>query len=341
TAFLLEKTPEFDVETALKELHFGIHGQQDAKRQTDELPLRAMNAFKKQGYAFFKLMFEPFATRLPKSLLIAPHGILALLPFDALLMQDPGANLQYGLFEYLGKHHPISYAYSISLHQELKQSSLAVQTVDQLVGFAPEFVNPKSTNTAGSKSIDSPNFAPIPHSKIEVETIVKKKQGKGYYGNQATEANFIKAAPEAQIIHISTHTWWEPKTGLPCIVFQPIPDQEENEFLFPNEIYPLRLKADLVVFSACETGIGPVEAGGGIASLARAFSFAGARGLVTTLWKVDGLQSKELMTLFYEKKTPQSSYSEALWRAKNAYLEKFPEYVAPYYWAGFNHVGGN
>lgn len=106
-----------------------------------------------------------------------------------------------------------------------------------------------------------------------------------------------------------------------------------------QDIYSLRLSADLVVLSACETGVGPEMRGEGLLSLNNAFLQSGARSVVSTLWKVDDQATLELMTEFYrlmaeEKRVP----AEAL-RLAQLKLRENPRYSSPYYWAAFTFHG--
>ena len=107
-----------------------------------------------------------------------------------------------------------------------------------------------------------------------------------------------------------------------------------------RDIYNLSLNADLVVLSACETGIGELKRGEGIISLARAFAYAGAKSIVTTLWSVDDARTKDLMVFFYRNLLQGMPKDEALARARSDYFEKYKGANAhPYFWAGFVGIG--
>jgi CHAT domain-containing protein len=111
------------------------------------------------------------------------------------------------------------------------------------------------------------------------------------------------------------------------------------EKLYVRDVYNLSLNADLVVLSACEAGIGQLQRGEGIISLSRAFAYAGAKGIVTTLWSVNDESTKDFMLAFYRhlQKMPRA---EALHQARLEFLNKRTgEQAHPYYWAGFIGVG--
>ena len=109
---------------------------------------------------------------------------------------------------------------------------------------------------------------------------------------------------------------------------------------YAKDIYNLSLNADLVTLSACETGIGELKRGEGIISLARAFAYAGAKSIVTTLWSVNDVRTSELMEHFYKNLYKGMDKDAALWQAKKDFLKAHKGMSAhPYYWAGFIPIG--
>lgn len=106
-----------------------------------------------------------------------------------------------------------------------------------------------------------------------------------------------------------------------------------------EEIYTLRLNADLVVLSACETGLGPLLQGKGIVGLTRGFLYAGARNVAVSLWQVNDARTAELMEAFYRGMLEGTPKAEALRRAKQQIINGPPRYARPYYWASFILVG--
>ena len=102
-----------------------------------------------------------------------------------------------------------------------------------------------------------------------------------------------------------------------------------------SEIFSLNLKADTVVLSACETGLGKITNGDEIIGLTRAFLYAGAPSVITTLWKVNDRASYELMREFYTNlKTTKKS--EAL---RQAQLRIMKDYPHPFFWAAYELNG--
>ena len=114
------------------------------------------------------------------------------------------------------------------------------------------------------------------------------------------------------------------------------------EKLYARELYDFSLNADMVVLSACETGLGVLERGEGIISMSRAFAYAGAKSIFTTLWQVDDKNTKDLIVSFYQKMEEGENKSVALQKAKLDYLdcqEGKGERMHPFFWAGFVGIG--
>ncbi|MEM7035969.1 MAG: CHAT domain-containing protein, partial [Bacteroidota bacterium] len=114
----------------------------------------------------------------------------------------------------------------------------------------------------------------------------------------------------------------------------------EDHRLRAEELQHVPLKADLVVLSACETGVGAIAPGEGTLSLARSFLASGASTVVSTLWKVDDQSSAELMQTFYREIAAGTPTASALHQAKLEFLAKADSRTAhPFYWAGYVSSG--
>jgi CHAT domain-containing protein len=107
-----------------------------------------------------------------------------------------------------------------------------------------------------------------------------------------------------------------------------------------SEIFNLDLNADLVVLSACQTGLGRLVKGEGMIGLTRAFMYAGASSVVVSLWKVQDYSTAALMKSFYRHLRAGKGKAEALRQAKlNMIRSDIPAYRFPYFWAPFVLVG--
>lgn len=124
------------------------------------------------------------------------------------------------------------------------------------------------------------------------------------------------------------------------LLAQDTSEHDEDNVLYMGELYNLQINADLVTFSACETGLGKIIEGEGVVGLTRALTYAGARNILVSLWKVNDASTSELMLSFYKAllQKNQKEISSALRDAKLAMIkgEKFSD---PYYWAPFVLLG--
>jgi CHAT domain-containing protein len=111
--------------------------------------------------------------------------------------------------------------------------------------------------------------------------------------------------------------------------------QAQDGFLRLHEIYNLRLPVELVVLSACQTGLGKQIKGEGLVGLTRGFMYAGAPRVVASLWKVDDEATAELMKLFYKGMVVEELRPAAALRAAQVAMWKQPRWQEPYYWAAF------
>ena len=109
----------------------------------------------------------------------------------------------------------------------------------------------------------------------------------------------------------------------------------QDGFLRMHEIYNLRLPADLVVLSACQTALGREIRGEGLVGLTRGFMYAGARAVVASLWEVDDESTAELMKRFYRAMLKEGRRPADALRAAQLEMSRSPRWSAPFYWAGF------
>jgi CHAT domain-containing protein len=141
-----------------------------------------------------------------------------------------------------------------------------------------------------------------------------------------------------RIIHFATHGLINSErpelSGIVLSLFDS-DGQPRNGFLRLHDIYNLHLPADLVVLSACSTGLGKDVRGEGLIGLTRGFMYAGASGVIASLWKVDDDATAELMKHFYEALFQKSMAPAAALRYAQLTLSQNRRWESPYYWAGF------
>ncbi|MGH9843441.1 MAG: CHAT domain-containing protein [Blastocatellia bacterium] len=145
-----------------------------------------------------------------------------------------------------------------------------------------------------------------------------------------------------RIVHFSTHSLLNSlHPELSGIVFSLVDKQGQGQdgFLRLHDIYNLKLPADLVVLSACQTGLGQEIQGEGLIGLTRGFMHAGAPRVVASLWKVDDRASAELMKHFYREMLKEKQRPAAALRAAQVAMWKQRRWQSPFYWAAFTIQG--
>ena len=160
---------------------------------------------------------------------------------------------------------------------------------------------------------------------------------------QASRATALDPAlGQYRYLHFATHGYIDSeRPGLSALLFSMVDAQgkPQNGFLRANDIYNLKLPAELVVLSACQTGLGKEIKGEGLVGLTRGFMYAGAARVVVSLWNVNDKATADLMTKFYEKMLKQGERPAAALRAAQVEMWKQRQWQSPYYWAAFTHAG--
>jgi len=187
----------------------------------------------------------------------------------------------------------------------------------------------------------------LPATLTEVEKI------KSLFDENGLEADiFLKDEAHEEVVkspqlqkykylHFATHGIVDEEYPELSQVFLTSDDDETHDGdLYSGEIYNLKINADLVTLSACQTGLGKVTKGEGIMGLSRALLYAGADNLVVSLWAVSDASTSELMIDFYEEiaRNPNIAYTDALQKAKQKMIGS-KDYAAPYFWAPFILIG--
>ncbi|MEM7381758.1 MAG: CHAT domain-containing protein, partial [Bacteroidota bacterium] len=195
---------------------------------------------------------------------------------------------------------------------------------------------------SSTTSLNRIDFTPLPNSGEEVARAVQIWGGQYLLGTDATEKTFRDLAGDYRVIHMATHGVANFTAGnYSYLAFTEVPDDAENELLYVSELYNLKLNADLVILSACETGTGELKHGEGVISLARAFASAGAKSMVTSLWIADDAATKNIMIDFHSNLKKGDSIDQALTKAKLNYMKSSRSTASshPFFWAGFIPVG--
>ncbi|MGE0812655.1 MAG: CHAT domain-containing protein [Vicinamibacterales bacterium] len=178
---------------------------------------------------------------------------------------------------------------------------------------------------------------PLPGARLEAAGVGRRagaRRVETLLGANATETALKAAAPGADWLHVAAHASVSPDRPMASSIVL-APSADDDGYLRVDEIVALRLAADLVVLSGCSTGLGRVSSDG-IAGLTRAFLYAGARTIVTSLWDVSDDSTAFLMDRFYAGLQAGRSKASALRRAQLATRER---YAHPGHWAAFQLTG--
>ncbi|HSO76364.1 MAG TPA: CHAT domain-containing protein, partial [Blastocatellia bacterium] len=173
--------------------------------------------------------------------------------------------------------------------------------------------------------------------------LTPKSSSFGAIDFQANRATVLKGdLAQYRYVHFATHGLLDTeRPGLSSLVLSMVDAQgnQQDGFLRANEIYNLKLPAELVVLSACQTGLGKEIKGEGLVGLTRGFMYAGAARVVVSLWSVNDKATADLMTRFYEKMLKQGERPAAALRAAQVEMWKQKQWQSPYYWAAFTMQG--
>jgi tetratricopeptide (TPR) repeat protein/CHAT domain-containing protein len=321
--------------------------------------LEDAQAAKARGAEVFRMLLGPASTAIAgKSLVIVPGGMLGQLPFE-LLVEPDGSG---GDGRFLVERHAIRYAPSMTTltmvkrwEAERPKPGRALWAIGDPVYSASD---PRLA-TAGALSEASRTVVTrlrsalrgealdrLPGTGVEVErvaSLMDSELGDRLTGPEATEAAVKKLSTDGTLadfryVHFACHgILGSDKHAQPGLVLSLVGNPPgEDGFLRLDEVTGLRLNADLVVLSACQTGQGKVYRAEGVLGLARAFLYAGSRGVACSLWQVDDESPATLMADLYAGLKAGLPSSEAL---RQAQLKMIASGEPPLHWAPFVLIG--
>jgi CHAT domain-containing protein/HEPN domain-containing protein len=294
------------------------------------------------AHQLYRELIAPLESRgwLSERLVIMPEGVLGYIPFELLLKELPTQDASPDQLAYLLQDHTISYAYSASLLLEMQELKHRPQR-KAVLAFAPSFTADTTTAIASQPLAVRRNaLGELFFNQQEVEKISDLVRADLYLDDQATEAKFLENAEQYSILHLATHSKANDRLGDQAfLAFTALDDDEENEILYNRDLYNLQLNADMVVLSACETGIGELQNAEGVISIARGFSYAGAKSIVSSLWAVNDATTQEIMVDYYANLAAGQPKDEALRAAKLTFIENYRGDAHPFYWAPFIVIG--
>ncbi|TYP93681.1 CHAT domain-containing protein [Fodinibius salinus] len=308
-----------------------------------------------QSAKLYSSLIKPFEKNLKRisNLIIVPDGALAYLPFEALSRGD----------QYLIERFNIKYEPSLTSLNLLKES----ETPDRQGLLAVAGSNFSEQNSR-QRSFQQSNLSGLPSTLMEVDSIATKfKEAAILKEDEVSEQRFKEMLEKNRYryIHMATHGIIDEnnpsRSGLTLSAKRKITaSSKEDGMLRSSEIFGLDIDSDMVVLSACNTGLGKVVKGEGILGMQRSFFYAGTSTVVVSLWNVYDRSTASFMNEFYKalvNSKPQESWTDSMLRwvgwnesipfgqkasaMRQAKLKmiKHPLFNHPVYWAPFIVVG--
>jgi CHAT domain-containing protein/tetratricopeptide (TPR) repeat protein len=316
----------------------------------------------------YRLVSKPLESTLrgKANIIVSPDGQLNLIPFEIMRTTDG----LYAVERY-------SFSYLTTARDLLDPQPVTNSAAKTMIIADPDFgeITDKQAQgeEEGSILCGARPFTELSSTRAEADSIGKLLRDKGElviseYCGDAAEERVLKELTEApRILHIATHGYFcagadtnslpvsrNPllKTGLAFAGANYIVDPDVSEIPFdPDdgiltglEVSNLDLfGTELVVLSACETGIGDIRNGEGVFGLRRAFRHAGVRNMLASLWRVPDAQTSDVMTGFYRRwlggSTKSGAFREAVLDLIADHRAKYDSVALPYYWGGFELIG--
>jgi CHAT domain-containing protein/Tfp pilus assembly protein PilF len=288
--------------------------EESARRMRERMAGRDL-AFGDDARALYERLLAPARTRLAGKthLVVVPDGALWEVPFQAL--RDPAGR-------YLIESAAVSYAPSLTVLRETLRPRAAREGPPSLLAMGKADFGERQAR--------------------EIADLYEPARRALYLGPEAREDRFKTEAPRYSILHLAAHGELDEASPLYShVVLSPgTSGSSEDGLLEAWEMMDLRLTADLLILSACESGRGRIAPGEGIVGTMWAAFVAGSRALLVSQWKVEATSTTELMIAFHRGLAAGTGASKAgLLRQASLEVLRQPRYAHPFYWAGFVLVG--
>ncbi|MCG3161309.1 MAG: hypothetical protein JMDDDDMK_02476 [Acidobacteria bacterium] len=301
--------------------------------------------FQASARALYDVLLKPAAVQLAgkRLLVISPDAGLWELPFQAL---QPAPN------RYLIENHAIAYAPSLSAAREtlkLRKERARGNSDSRLILAMGNPALEQATITRAKSVLMDETFDPLPEAEEQVlalKRIYGAARSKALTGAEAREDVFKAEAPQYRILHLATHGVLSNASGIysHLLMAQSAGGQEDG-LLEAWELIRMKLNADLVVLSACETARGKWGAGEGVIGMTSMLFVAGCPTAAVSQWKVEAASTTELMVEFHRQlkgrmRNPSARLGAAQsLRAAALKMLRGGRYRHPFWWAGFVVVG--
>jgi tetratricopeptide (TPR) repeat protein len=319
---------------------------------------------------FYDLLIKPIEEKLAnkKHITIMPDGMLAIIPFES-FMDNQG--------QFLAEKLNVGYTQSMAVLDVIRERNYT-ENRKPMIAFGGAVYdkityNEQMVNSAGAfaalqenvsetianrgsvrnafASLDMYSWDNLPGTLNEVKVIKEIVQGSEIItGKSVSEAKVKELSKSGdlekyKIIHFATHGLVVPSMPeLSSLVLSQFKEEQDGEdgYLCMEEISQLKMQADFVNLSACETGLGKIYGGEGVVGLNQAFLIGGANAISVSLWQVADESTSKFMTELYKTvETEKCSYKDAMIKVKRNFISgKYGDtYKHPYFWAPFVYYG--
>ena len=298
-----------------------------------------------------RLVIEPVAAKLQtQRLILVTDGILQYVPFNILEHSAIAKEPMISRFDIVEM--PSASALAIARRERMNRqrgSKLLIGFGDAVFSsdYSPQPLTVDANNLAERSKVGS-RFKNLPrlfYAKRELRAIgeLAGTDAAFYTEYNATRDKFRSVdLSQYRILHVVTHgVLDDERPELSGLVLSLVDADARpvDGFVSLADIYKLRAPVDLVVLSACHTALGQKLRGEGLIGLTRGFMYAGASGVVASLWRVDDRATAELMKHFYTNMLQRGMGPSAALRAAQNEIRSQPKWSSPYYWAGFTFQG--
>ena len=297
------------------------------------------------------LVIDPLSAKLQtRRLIVVADGILQYVPFQILRTSASAKEPMVSRFDIVDA--PSASALAIVRRERTARqpgSKLVVGFGDAVFSseYSPQPIK-ADTNSSDARSKQTSRFRDLPrlfNAKRELRAIgdLAGNDSAFYVEYDATRDRFLNVdLSQFRIVHVVTHgVLNDQQPELSGLVLSQVDGSARpiDGFVSLADIYKLRAPVDLVVLSACHTALGKNLRGEGLIGLTRGFMYAGASGVVASLWQVDDRATAELMKYFYTNMLQRGMGPAAALREAQNQIRSQSRWSAPYYWAGFTFQG--
>jgi len=290
---------------------------------------RSYQNFTSSSHYIFEKLLKPVLKDFEvDELIIIPDGLLALTPFEAIISKAPVSQTSsYAKLDYLINDYKIQFGYSATLWSKNSEAQ-DLKTDASLLALG----------TSGERS--QRRLAKLIGTTEEASALNAMPNTTVLIGDDATEQNFKQASSSADIIHLALHNINDRNNPLNSqLIFNDASDQEDGA-LHLYELFSMEMNPQLVVLSACETGVSEWKKGEGPYHIGRGFLYHGNPAMILSLWKVRDKTASTIMQELYKKLYKGHNSVEALRMAKLNWLGTADELSAhPSNWAAFVGIG--